>query len=109
MSEKDKANSLKCKCKHNGVQDALHVVYECTATKDAISLALDTIEKSMNTSNPEVKNMFQKLNQKDQITYSLSGLRKTNTTSKPTRVQEKIVVQAWSKAYGSINAMLDTF
>ena len=109
MSIKDKGQKLACKCKHNGIQDALHMVYECTATKDIIDIALDKIKHSLNKTDCIQNRKYQKMQRSNKITYSLTGLRKIGSKKKPTRRQERDVVHAWSKTYTEINTILTTF
>ena len=85
----NKEQMQKCKCKHNGIQDSLHVIYECSATRDTVDTALEKVEQILQKPENQCALRYNKMNRNDRITYmySLSGLRTLESLQKPTRVQ----------------------
>ena len=108
MTHEHKSDALNCKCKHNGVQDPLHMIYECSATRDLIDDTLTRIASHMNVTENQ-KSKFKAMSQKDQITYTLSGMQKVGQKHKIPRVTQNEIVKAWSRAYNDINKILTTF
>jgi hypothetical protein len=109
MSYTEKRDTATCKCLHGGVQDMMHVLYDCTFMKESIDEALEKTIKAISTFGTFQHEIdFTSLTRDQQINSSLSGLQLKygNSNFKVPKIMEKILIKAWSQVYTEVEIAL---
>lgn len=99
MDQSQKEYSLTCNCKHGGVQDMCHLVYECGWLSDTVDGILTDTRRYIQPG--EHRRKYDSLTRTQQITCSLSALQIPNVqkTGSGRQTQINNVHKLWGVLY----------